>query len=183
MPSFLGWQGRDSFDDKPPFPGAKARMTHCVGAVFWKPWRHVSLTCSVFFVLSRCRTVLKLHFSRAVPQSYLGCWLPGYSPQCGSSKTLFFFLMWTIFKVCIEFVTILLLFYVFIFWPQDTWDLSSPTRYQTCTPSIRRQSLNYGNLRKAPILILLHTGETTCHWERCCLCEVKTMFAFSMTIA
>ena len=91
MPSFLGWQGRDSFDDKPPFPGAKARMTHCVGAVFWKPWRHVSLTCSVFFVLSRCRTVLKLHFSRAVPQSYLGCWLPGYSPQCGSSKTLFFF--------------------------------------------------------------------------------------------
>ena len=89
MPSFLGCQGRDSFDDKTPFPGAKARMTHCVGAVFLKPWRHVSLTRSVFFVLTRCRTVLKLHFSRAVPPSYLGCWLLGYSPQCGSNKAFF----------------------------------------------------------------------------------------------
>ena len=37
--------------------------------------------------------------------------------------SLFFFfkifsLMWTIFKVFIEFVTILLLFYVLVFWPQ-----------------------------------------------------------------
>ena len=31
---------------------------------------------------------------------------------------VFFFLMWTIFKVFIEFVTILLLFYVLISWPQ-----------------------------------------------------------------
>ena len=36
--------------------------------------------------------------------------------------------MWTIFKVFIEFVTILLLFYVLVFWPRGTWDLSSPTR-------------------------------------------------------
>ena len=146
MPSFLGWQGRDSFDDKPPFPGAKARMTHCVGAVFWKPWRHVSLTCSVFFVLSRCRTVLKLHFSRAVPQSYLGCWLPGYSPQCGSSKTLFFFLMWTIFKVCIEFVTILLLFYVLDFGPQARRILAPwPT-----PPVLKGQVLITGSPGKSP---------------------------------
>ena len=115
----------DCLDDKTPFPGAKARMTHCVGAVVLKPWRHVSLTCSAFFVLTRCKTVLKLHFSRAVPQSYLGCWLLGYRPQCGSNKTLFFkgfffFLMWTIFKVFIEFVTILLLFYVLDFGSQNT---------------------------------------------------------------
>ena len=37
-----------------------------------------------------------------------------------------FFLMWTIFKVFIEFVTILLLFYVLVFWPWGMWDLSSP---------------------------------------------------------
>ena len=37
-------------------------------------------------------------------------------------------LMCTIFKVFTEFVTILLLFYVLVFWPQGMWDLSSPTR-------------------------------------------------------
>ena len=37
------------------------------------------------------------------------------------------FLMWTIFKIFNEFVTILLLF-VCLFWPQDMWNLSSPTR-------------------------------------------------------
>ena len=41
---------------------------------------------------------------------------------------LFFFLVWTIFKVFIEFVAILLLFYVLVFWPQGMWDLSFPTR-------------------------------------------------------
>ena len=38
------------------------------------------------------------------------------------------FLMWIIYKVFIEFVTILLLFYVLVFWPRDMWDLSSPNR-------------------------------------------------------
>ena len=46
--------------------------------------------------------------------------------------------MWTIFKVSIEFITILLLFYVsifyklylqfLVFWLQSMWDLSSLTR-------------------------------------------------------
>ena len=30
--------------------------------------------------------------------------------------------MWTIFKLFIEFVTILLLFHVLVFWPQGMWD-------------------------------------------------------------
>ena len=34
--------------------------------------------------------------------------------------------MWTIFKVFVEFVTILLLYYVLVFWPQGTGDLSCP---------------------------------------------------------
>ena len=40
-------------------------------------------------------------------------------------RLLFFFkifLMRTIFKVFIEYVTMLLLFFVFIFWPQSMWD-------------------------------------------------------------
>ena len=49
---------------------------------------------------------------------------------------LFFFDVdyFSIFKVFIEFVTILLLFYVLVFWPQGMWDPSSPTRDQTHTP-------------------------------------------------
>ena len=36
--------------------------------------------------------------------------------------------MWTTFKVFIEFVTILLLFYVLVFWPRSMWDLNFLTR-------------------------------------------------------
>ena len=34
----------------------------------------------------------------------------------------FFFLMWTIFEVSVEFVTVLLLVYFLFFWPQGMWD-------------------------------------------------------------
>ena len=56
--------------------------------------------------------------------------------------------MWTIFKVFIEFVTLLLLFYVLVFWPRGIWDLSSPTRDRTHTPCIGRQSLNQWTARE-----------------------------------
>ena len=35
--------------------------------------------------------------------------------------------MWTILKVFIEFVSLLLLFYILAFWPQGVWDPSSLT--------------------------------------------------------
>ena len=44
--------------------------------------------------------------------------------------------MLTIFKIFIEFVTILFLFYVLFFLPQDLPDLSSPVRDQTHAPGI-----------------------------------------------
>ena len=50
--------------------------------------------------------------------------------RCNGLVFLFtIFLMWTIFKVFIEFVTILLLAYVLVFWLLGMWDLSSPTRH------------------------------------------------------
>ena len=58
------------------------------------------------------------------------------------------FWMWTIFKVFVEFVTILLLFYVLVFWPRGMWDFSSSIRYRTCTPCIGRQSLNRWTTRE-----------------------------------
>ena len=44
--------------------------------------------------------------------------------------------MWTIFKLLIEFVTILPLFHVLVFWPWGIWDPSSWTTDQTWTPSL-----------------------------------------------
>ena len=41
------------------------------------------------------------------------------------------FLMWTILMVFTEFVTILLLFYVLVFWSRGMWDVSSLTKDQT----------------------------------------------------
>ena len=58
--------------------------------------------------------------------------------------------MWTIFKIFIEFVTILLLFYALDFCTQGMWDFSSPTRNQTCTACIGKWGLNQWTIREAP---------------------------------
>ena len=51
--------------------------------------------------------------------------------------------MWVIFKVFIEFVTTLLLFYVLFFCPRSMWYLRPLTRDQTHTPYFGRQSLKH----------------------------------------
>ena len=61
-----------------------------------------------------------------------------------------FFLMWAIFKVFIEFVTILLLFYVLVFWPWGTWDLNFLLRDRTHTPCSGRWSLTTRLPGKSP---------------------------------
>ena len=61
--------------------------------------------------------------------------------------------MWTTFKVFIELVTVLNFCFMFwgSFWPGGMWDLSSPTRNQTCnTPCIERESLNHWTAREVP---------------------------------
>ena len=55
-------------------------------------------------------------------------------------------------KVFLEFVTILFLFYVLVFWLRVMWDLSFPTRDWTFTPCTGRQSLNYLTAREVPKL-------------------------------
>ena len=52
--------------------------------------------------------------------------------------SLIFFKIWIIFKVLIEFVTILLLFYIFFFLTVRHMGFSSPTRNQTCIPCLER---------------------------------------------
>ena len=59
-------------------------------------------------------------------------------------KLFFFFLKWTILKIFIEFVTVLLLFYVSGFWQQGMWDLSFLTRDWTWTPALEGKVLTAG---------------------------------------
>ena len=62
----------------------------------------------------------------------------------------FFFLMWTIFTVFIEFVIMLLLSHVLALWVQGMSDSRSLTRDQTSTLCIGRESLNHWTAREVP---------------------------------
>ena len=65
-------------------------------------------------------------------------------------QKIIFFFWWTIFKVFLEFVTILLLFYVLVSWLSAVWDLRPLTGDWTCRPSIGRWSLNHWTTRNVP---------------------------------
>ena len=79
--------------------------------------------------------------------------------------------MWTIFKVFIEFDTILLLFYILVFWPRVMWDLSSLTRDRTCTPCIGRRSLNHPTAREVLHFNILNVLNTHVNYVyRVCVC-------------
>ena len=75
---------------------------------------------------------------------YILCTLP-LCHCCFSFLRFLFFLfwLWIILKVLTEFVTSWLLVCILVFWPRSMEDLSSPTRDQTCTLYIGRQSLNH----------------------------------------
>ena len=70
-----------------------------------------------------------------------GCWL---------CFLVFFFLMWTIFKVFTRLVTVLLLFYISVFWLVGMWGLSSPTRDRISTPALEGKVLTTRPPAKSP---------------------------------
>ena len=53
----------------------------------------------------------------------------------------FFFFMWTIFKAFIEFVTILLLLYVLVFWTGDMWNLATRPGIEPAIPALEAKVL------------------------------------------
>ena len=81
----------------------------------------------------------------------------------------FFFWMWTIFKVFIEFVTILLLCYFLVVWPWSRWDLTSLDSNQTHTPCIGSWSLNHWATREVPMMS--------------CKCVIEPLFGHNGNIA
>ena len=62
--------------------------------------------------------------------------------------------MWTVFKVFIEFVKILFLFYVLVFRPQGIWDPSSLARDWTCTQALEVEVLTTGLPGKSSGILL-----------------------------
>ena len=99
----------------------------------------------------------------------------------------FFFLMWTIFwKVCIEFVTILLLFYVLVYWPQGMWDLSSSTRDRTLpalegevlTTGPPGKSLPFFNMWRILIIMATMLQSGFFFWPINCIHDMHAMFFF-----
>ena len=62
--------------------------------------------------------------------------------------------MWTSFKVLIEFVAVLLLFYVLVFLAVSHVGSELLTRDRTCTRSMGRQSLNYCTTREILVVFL-----------------------------
>ena len=52
--------------------------------------------------------------------------------------------MWTIFKVFIEFVTILLLFHVLVFWPQSIWNFSTQPGIKPAPPALEGEIATTG---------------------------------------
>ena len=67
-------------------------------------------------------------------------------------------------KVFFEFVTILLLLYILVFWLPDMWDHSSPTRNGTCFPASEDEALITRLPDKAPLLKFKNTLGGTCIW-------------------
>ena len=64
-------------------------------------------------------------------------------------KEVIYFLMWTIFKVFIEFVTILLLFYALFFWPQGCRSLAPWWGIESTSSALEGEVLTTGLLGKS----------------------------------
>ena len=105
----------------------------------------VTKHCTDLPVLRSCFP-LAIHFTFG--SVYMSMLLSHFVPA--SPDFFFFFDVDYFFKVFIEFVTILLLFYVLVFWPQGMWDLSSSTWDWTHTHCIGRQSINHWTTREVP---------------------------------
>ena len=58
--------------------------------------------------------------------------------------------MWTIFKVFTRLVTVLLLFYISVFWLVGMWGVSSPTRDRISTPALEGKVLTTRPPAKSP---------------------------------
>ena len=74
---------------------------------------------------------------------------------CDTSFFFKDFLTWTILKVFIEFVTMLLLFYVLVFWRQACGILAPQPGIKPAPPALEGEVLTTGPPGKSPIPVFL----------------------------
>ena len=128
------------------------------------PLQNTFLVCYLNEVPHHCSEMPKDSHTQTGRDEVLICgwpWTKG-APSLCSNFAMYpmrsfhhIFSMWTIFKVFVEFVTILFLLYVSIFQPQGMWDHSSPARDQTCSLCTGRWRLNHWTAREVPQYIIL----------------------------
>ena len=103
--------------------------------------------CADFSYYTFILSLFDLCVSRIIPLPSLNIILMKFIHiimcTCGFSSRFFKSLYW----ICYNIASV---FYVLVFWPRDMWDLSSPTRDQTHTPCIGRQSLHHWTTREVP---------------------------------
>ena len=124
-------------------PGAKGLL--------WKPSSPFAVSNKFFFfgysdwAMSLCHAwaIQDRHANYFVKPFYqTGASVFFYLPASIYFFQFLFFLMWTIFKVCIEFATVLLLFYVLVFWPQACGTLAAQPGSKPKPHCTGRWSLN-----------------------------------------
>ena len=128
------------------------------------PLQNTFLVCYLNEVPHHCSEMPKDSHTQTGRDEVLICggpWTKG-APSLGSNFAMYpmrsfhhIFSMWTIFKVFVEFVTILFLLYVSVFQPQGMWDHSSPTRDQTCSLCTGSWRPNHWTAREVPQYIIL----------------------------
>ena len=110
----------------------------------WWIWTFLNLKCLFPYLRPLPGTHIHIHTLKKAAARAVFCFILFFKD---------FFLMWTIFKVFIEFATTLLLFSVLVFWPQAMWGPSSLTRDQTCIPCSGSWSLNSWTSREVPRVV------------------------------
>ena len=104
-------------------------------------WVSVPRNIEIGLLKSEIQTCLSLHSWVLLHFTLIILLWPRIGVEQSSAHLFFFSLIWTILKVFTEFVTILLQFYVLVFWPQGVWhlsSLSSPNRDWSHIPCTRR---------------------------------------------
>ena len=138
MMTYKGWDGRVGRRLKTEsIYIQKSRKSSIDHKYFWIQWTLVSEI--IIHQNARPRMGVSYTLLSYILTHFLkrnGGWWTHIQLAVFSFQFFFFFLMWTIFKVCIEFVTVLFLLYIYTYGWEMCGNLSSLTRDWTCSPYI-----------------------------------------------
>ena len=89
------------------------------------------------------------HFCPFLPNLLQFLFFPPLSLKKKKNIYIYIYLLWTIFKVFIEFVPIFLLFYVLVFWPEVCGILAPQPGIEPSPPALESEILTNGSPGKS----------------------------------